>query len=388
MYVTTAKQVCRSLGCLLIAAALAGCEAKGAEGNAVVPPPPQVDVVEVRAERVVLWSSFTGRIAAPETVNLRPRVSGYIERADFTEGELVQEGDVLFEIDKRPYQAREQLTKAELTRAQSHLKLSSSEAARARKLWEQRAISREEFEQRDAAVMAARAAVDAATANLESAQLDLSYTEIKAPITGRIGRAELTRGNLATADTTLLASIVSVDPLYVYFQSDQATAQINPFGDEGQIPVRVRFNEQSQEYVTGLLDFVNNRYDSGTGTLQYRALIANPDNRLKPGQFARVEMPIDQYSQSILLDQKAVLTDQNRRYVYVVDGDNKVARRFVQVGSRVGGLLVVGKGLEHGEQVVVNGLQKIMFPGMQVTPQLVDMRPEHTLPVLADSTLR
>lgn len=382
----TIRQLNRVLGSLLLIAALVGCEARGEKAAQAEPPPPEVDVARVQAEEVVLWSSFTGRVAAPQTVQLRPRVNGYIERITFTEGDLVKEGDVLLQIDKRPYQAREQLAQAELASAQSQLKLASSEALRADKLWKRQAISREELEQRNAAVMAARAAVDAASANLQSAQLELEFTQVKAPITGRIGRAEVTRGNLARADTTVLARLVSVDPLYVYFESDQATARTNPFDADAQVPVRVRVNEQSQKSVTGHLDFVDNQYDSGTGTLQYRAVIANPGNRFKPGQFARVEMPVGRASKAILVDQKAVLTDQDRRYVYVLGRDDKVARRFVEVGRHFDGLLVVNEGLQDGERVVVNGLQNITFPGMRVAPKLVDMRSDQKLPVLADNT--
>lgn len=378
------SQLNRVLGSLLLVAALMGCEARSEEAASTAPPPPQVDVAVVHEEKVVLWGAFTGRITAPETVDLRPRVSGYIDQINFVEGELVERGELLFQIDPRQYRAREQIAQAELARAQSQLELASSEAERAEKLWESRAISREEFDQRTAAAIAARAAVNAGTATLQSAQLELEYTQIKAPISGRIGRAEITRGNLATANTTVLANIVSVDPLYVYFESDQGTAQINSL-EAPDVPVRVRLGNDSGSYIAGQLDFINNRYNSSTGTLQYRALVPNSDNRLRPGQFARVEMPITTADQAILIDQKAVLTDQDRRYVYVLDESNKVARRFVDVGRRFHGLLVVNEGLEHGERVVVNGLQKIAFPGMHVSPQLVEMRPDQDLPIVASN---
>jgi len=350
---------------------LAGCDAQG-QSSPSVPPPPQVEVAAVRAEQVTLWGAFSGRIEAPQTVELRPRVSGYIDQVAFEEGELVSEGDVLFVIDPRPYESRKQLAQAELARMRSQLTLASSEADRAAELWERRAISREEFDQRHAAQIMAQAAVNAAEAALQSAQLDLEYTRIKAPISGRIGRAEITRGNLASADDTLLATLVSVDPLHVYFESDQQTVQANPHGEA--MPVRIGLPGGQDFPYLGRLDFVDNQYNSRTGTLQYRAEVANPDGALRPGQFARVEMPVAAASAALLVDQKAVLTDQDRRYLYILDDDNRVARRIVETGRRVDGLLVITDGLTAGERVVVNGLQKISFPGIEVTPQHVDMR--------------
>lgn len=372
MHAITFNQAKVALLGVLLLLALAGCDAQGQAQDNATPPPPEVEVAEVRAEPVTLWGAFSGRIEAPQTVELRPRVSGYIDQVNFEEGELVSEDDVLFVIDPRPYKAREQLAQAELARMRSQLTLADSEAARSAQLWERRAISREEFEQRNAARIMAQAAVNAAAAALQSAQLDLEYTQIKAPVSGRIGRAEVTLGNLATADATLLATLVSVDPLYVYFESDQQTVQDNPHGQA--VPVRIGLSGQQNFPYRGQLDFVDNQYNPRTGTLQYRAQVANPDGKLRPGQFARVEMPVASASAALLVDQKAVLTDQDRRYLYVLGDDNKVERRIVETGHRVDGLLVITDGLAAGERVVVNGLQKIAFPGVEVTPQLVTMR--------------
>lgn len=359
----------------LLAAGLAGCGARGEAEAAVELPLPQVDVATVQAEEVVLWSSFTGRVVAPETVVLRPRVTGYVEKVSFVEGDLVNQGDVLFEIDPRPYQARALLAQAQLTQEQSRLELAHSQAERAKKLWDDQAISREEYEQRQAHLNAAQAAVGAAEANLESADLELEYTTIRAPISGRIGRAEITQGNLAAADTTILTSLVSVDPLYVYFESDQAAAQSNPFNhSDAAVPVRIEVEHQELTHLEGQLDFINNQYDTSTGTLSYRARFSNPGKHVWPGQFARVHMPVSVARQAITIDEKALLTDQDRRYVYVLDNDNTVTRRYVEVGRRFRGLRVVESGLQSGEQVVVNGVQKVLFPGMQVAPQLVEMR--------------
>ncbi|SDR73274.1 membrane fusion protein, multidrug efflux system [Halopseudomonas litoralis] len=359
------------LGALLLPV-LAGCDARGQNQDNPTPPPPEVEVAEVKAEPVTLWGAFSGRVEAPQTVELRPRVSGYIDQVNFEEGKLVNAGDVLFVIDPRPYKARVQLAEAELTRMRSQLALASSEAARAEQLWERRAISREEFEQRNAARTMAQAAVNAAAAALQSTKLDLEYTQVTAPVSGRIGRAEATLGNLATADATLLATLVSVDPLYVYFESDQQTVQDNPHGEA--VPVRIGLSGRQDFPYQGQLDFVDNQYNARTGTLQYRAQVANPDGRLRPGQFARVEMPVAAASAALLVDRKAVLTDQDRRYLYVLADNNRVERRIVETGRRVDGMLVITEGLAAGERVVVNGLQKIGFPGIEVAPQLVDMR--------------
>ncbi|HIZ49796.1 MAG TPA: efflux RND transporter periplasmic adaptor subunit [Candidatus Pseudomonas excrementavium] len=372
MHTITFNQAKVALLGLLLLLTLAGCDAQGQAQDNATPPPPEVEVAEVHAEPVTLWGAFSGRVEAPQTVELRPRVSGYIDQLNFEEGELVKEGDVLFVIDPRPYQARVQLAQAELARMRSQLALASSEAARSAQLWERRAISREEFEQRNAAKTMAQAAVNAAAAALQSAQLDLEYTQVKAPVSGRIGRAEVTLGNLATADATLLATLVSVDPLYVYFESDQQTVQDNPHGQA--VPVRIGLSGRQNFPYQGQLDFVDNQYNPRTGTLQYRARVANPDGKLRPGQFARVEMPVATASAALLVDQKAVLTDQDRRYLYVLGDDNKVERRIVETGRRVDGLLVITEGLAAGERVVVNGLQKITFPGIEVVPQQVAMR--------------
>lgn len=365
---------------------LAGCEVQGNETVAVSTPAPEVDVVEVQTEEVLLWSTFTGRIAAPQTVDLRPRVSGYIKEISFVEGDLVKEGDVLFQIDPRPYEAREKLAQAERARAKSQLLLAASEAKRAEQLWQTRAISREAFDQRTAALNIARAARDAASAELASAQLSLEYTQIRAPVSGRIGRAQVTQGNLASADATLLANIVSVNPLYVYFESGQASAPaIGSSASATDIPVRVKHQNQSQRYADGHLDFIDNHYDRDTGTLQFRALIDNSDGLFKPGQFARVEMPVGEASEILLVDDKAVLADQDRRYVYVLNDDDTVARRYVELGRQFKGSRVVTAGLQDGDTVVVNGLQRIAFPGMEVSPQMLAGPSDSTLPALAEN---
>lgn len=362
---------------LMTTAGLAGCDARSEEA-AAAPPPPAVDVAKVESSPITLWDGFTGRIAAPESVDLRPRVSGYIDKVAFNEGAMVKQGDLLFQIDPRPYQARVNAADADLHRARSQLKLATSEATRARHLLDGHAISREEFDQREAALADARSAVDATRAALASARLELEYTHIRSPIDGRVSRAYVTRGNLATSDQTLLTRVVSVNPVYVYFEIDEQTA-LNNLGrndDSALPPIKVSLAGEQGFPHTARLDFVDNQLDASTGTLQYRAVMANPEGQFRPGQFARVQMPVVDLAQALLVDQKAVMADQDRRYVYVVGDDNTASRRYIEPGRSSNGLLVIKDGLKPGERVVVNGLQKILMPGMQVAPEQVAMRPD------------
>ncbi|WP_300493936.1 efflux RND transporter periplasmic adaptor subunit [Marinobacter sp.] len=354
---------------------LTGCEAQSDEA-ASMPPPPEVDVAEVVVEPVTLWESFTGRVASPETVDLRPRVSGYIDEVAFEEGELVKAGDLLFQIDPRPYEAQKQAASAELALANSQLDLARSEAGRARTLLESRAISREEYDQRNTALMSARARVQAAQAALDTAELNLQYTRVTAPVSGRTGRALVTQGNLANADQSLLTTVVSVDPVHVYFEADEQSAfssqQLLANGQPR--GVRISLGGEGGRQYKGELDFVDNHLNPGTGTLQYRAVLNNLDGLIKPGQFARVEMPVAELDQALLVSRKAVLTDQDRRFVYVVDEQNRVAPRQVTTGRQVDDLQVIREGLNHGDLVIINGVQKVFGAGMQVKPQLVAMK--------------
>lgn len=366
----------KSLLAALIAMVLAGCDVQSEVESETAPP--EVDVAHVITEPVTLWESFTGRVVAPETVELRPRVSGYIDTVAFEEGELVKAGDLLFQIDPRPYQARVQAAQAEREQANSQLQLAMSEAGRAKTLLESRAISREEFDQRNAALLGAKAQMNAADAALASAELDLQYTRIIAPISGRAGRAMVTKGNLASADQTLLTTVVSVDPMHVYFEANEQSAfeSLQVPGAGKSAPVRIGLSGETGYPHQGTLDFIDNRLNSSTGTLQYRAELANPDGIFKPGQFARVEMPVAKLERAVLVNRKAVMTDQDRRYVYVVDEHNQVARRQVTPGSVAGELLVIQQGLERGDRVIVNGIQKVFGDGAAVQPNLVAMRDE------------
>lgn len=364
------------LGVMLVIVLLAGCDAHGEADSASAPPPPEVDVAAVLVEPVTLRETFTGRVAAPQTVQVRPRVSGYIDEVAFEEGELVEAGDLLFRIDPRPYEARVQAAKASLAQARSLRQLAEVEAERARTLVGRQAISREQHDQRQAAALNARAQEAEAEATLTSAELELQYTRVTAPVAGRTGRAMVTKGNLASADQSVLTTLVSVDPLYVYFDSNEAEAlgaqTLLARGET--MTLHIGLTGETGFPHQGQLDFVDNQINADTGTLRYRAVLPNPDGAFRPGQFARVEMPVANLSEAMLINRKAVLANQDRRFVYVVGDDNTVTPRQVELGREVGELVVIRDGLKAGERVIVNGTQKVFAPGMPVTPNPIAMR--------------
>lgn len=372
---------------LLITALLTGCEAQSEETVAPSsPPPPEVDVTEIVAQPVVLSESFTGRVEAAETVELRARVSGYIQEVAFDEGELVEQGELLFLIDPRPYQARISAAQADLAQARSQLAQAGSEAERARVLLGRQAISQEVHDQRQAALSNTRAMVDAAQAALDTAELDLEYTRITAPISGRVGRAMVTRGNLANADQSLLTTLVSIDPVHVYFEADEQVAFASQALLVGDAPnsLTIELGGDPQRQYIGALDFIDNHLNPNTGTLQFRAVLANPDGHIRPGEFARVEMPVSRLEQALLVNRKAVLTNQDRRYVYVVNESNQAEQRQVTTGRPVAERTVITEGLTAGDRVIVNGVQKVFMPGMEVSPQqAADVPPVNAQPTIA-----
>jgi multidrug efflux system membrane fusion protein len=341
--------------------------------------PPGVSVAQVVSKEVSPWDEFTGRVSAVETVDLRPRVSGYIERVAFQEGSEIRKGELLFVIDQRRYRAELDRATANLERARSEARLATSEHERAEKLLAQKAVSREEFESRRAADAQARASVRAAEAAVESAALDLTFTEVRAPIDGRAGRALVTVGNLAQADTTLLTTLVSIDPVHVYFDADEQTflrySELARRGElrAGTSPVRVGLANENGFPHAGSVDFIDNQVDPRTGTIRARAVIANADRSFTPGLFARVQMQGGRRFDALLVDEKAVLTDQDRKYVYVLGPGNIAVRKDVELGRKVGGLRVVDYGLDLKDLVIVHGVQKVFFAGMPVAPQTIAM---------------
>lgn len=367
---------------------LAGCGSHAAE-PAGGPPPADVSVAPVLNRNVHQWDEYTGRIAAVESVALRPRVSGYIDRVAFQEGQEVDKGDLLFVIDQRPYLAELAQAQALLDRARSEAALAQMQDRRAQSLIEAKVISKEEFETRRANTSQSNAAVRGAEAALATARLNLQYTEVRSPIAGRAGRALVTAGNLAQADATLLTTVVSLDPVHVYFEGDeQAYLRYNALARDGKRdasrnPVRVGLaNEQGFPHA-GTVDFIDNQVDPGTGTIRARAVLANPDRMFTPGLFARVQLEGSGEFKALLIDDKAVLTDQDRKYVYVVGPGNTALRKDVTLGAMVDGLRVVKGGLVAQDKVVVDGVQKIFFPGMPLKTTVIAMGGKPALPVTA-----
>ena len=363
---------------VLIAMAIAACNSEAAPADAM-PPAPEVSVATVLSKQVRQWDEFTGRVAAVETVELRPRVSGYVERVAFQEGQEVRKGDLLFAIDQRPYRATLESALAGLERARSEARLAQTQDVRAQTLVEAKAISREEFETRKAATAQGNAGVRAAEAAVAAARLDLQFTQVRSPIDGRAGRALMTEGNLAQADATLLTTVVSLDPVHVYFESDeQSFLRYSDLARKGERtrssnPVRVGLANEAGYPHAGVVDFIDNQVDPRTGTIRARAVLRNPDRVFTPGLFARVQLQGSGEFKALLIDDKAVLTDQDRKYVYVLGPKNAAMRKDVVLGRMADGLRVVESGLTPQDKVIVHGVQKVFFPGMPVAPKTIAM---------------
>jgi len=363
---------------LLMTVIATACSSQ-AEPTAGMPPPPEVSVAQVLNKDVSRWDEFTGRVTAIETVELRPRVSGYVQQVAYQEGQEVKKGDLLFVVDPRPYKARLAQAEADLERARAEARLAQMQDKRAQTLVEAKAISREEFETRRAASTQGDAAVRAAEAALENARLDLQFTSVRSPINGRAGRAMVTQGNLANADTTLLTTVVSQDPVFVYFESDEQSflryQELARKGERAETknPVRVGLASEQGYPHEGTVDFVDNQVDPSTGTIRARAVLRNPDRIFTPGLYARVQLQGSGQFKAMLVDDKAVLTDQDRKYVYVLGEKNAATRKDVKLGPVIDGLRVVTSGLAPSDKVIVHGVQKVFFPGMPVQPKVIAM---------------
>ncbi|MXV47478.1 efflux RND transporter periplasmic adaptor subunit [Xanthomonas sp. LMG 8993] len=366
----------------VLAVVLAGCGSKAAETGA--PPPPSVSVAPVLLKEISQWDEFSGRIEPVESVELRPRGSGYIDKVNYVEGAEVKKGDVLFSIDDRSYRAEFARANAALVRARTQSTLARSEAARARKLSDQQAISTETWEQRRAAADQADADLLAAQAALDTAKLNLDWTRVRAPIDGRAGRAMVTAGNLVTASdsASVLTTLVSLDKVFVYFDADEGTflrySQMARNGERpdargGELPVRIGLVGEQGFPHTGRVDFLDNQVTRSTGTIRVRAVLDNAQRQFTPGLYAHVQLLGSGQFKAMLVDEKAVLTDQDRKYVYVVDKDGKAQRRDIELGRNADGLRIVRKGLAAGDRVVVDGVQKIFMPGMPVDAKTVAM---------------
>lgn len=361
---------------------LTACGNPEAASQTAVPVTPQVNVAQVVHERITEWDEFTGRLQAPQTVNLMPRVSGYIEQVHFSEGALVQKGDLLVQIDPRPFAAEVARLNAELQSAQSAAALADNEYNRAEKLSSQRAISAELLDGRLARKQQTIATVASVKAALQRAELDLSYTSIRAPISGRVSYAQITAGNFVNAGQSQLTSLVSTDKMYAYFDVDEQSylkyARLTEAGkradtrDASANPLYMALANDLAYNHTGSIDFVDNNVNQQTGTIRIRASFANADNNLLPGLFARIKLVGSDSYDGILIDEKAVGTDLNNKFVLVVNADNQLEYRAVKLGEKVNGLRIVREGLVAKDRIVVNGLQRVM-PNMQIDPQMVDM---------------
>lgn len=347
-----------------------------------VPPAPPVSVATVAESEITAWDEFSGRLEAVERVEIRSRVAGAVQAVHFREGALVSKGDLLITIDPAPYAAEVERAQAQVAAAQARLAQAQSEAIRAQRLWEEEAIAQRELEERANAAREAEALLRAAQAQLQGARLSLSYTQVRAPVSGRIGKLEVTQGNLVAAGpgAPVLTTLVSVSPIYASFDADEQIVvralKDLPAGSSARarlerIPVRMETDLAGTTH-EGRLQLIDNQVDARSGTIRLRAAFDNPGGTLIPGQFVRVRMGAPQASRAVLVSERAVGTDQDKKFVLVVGEDNKAEYRQVTLGPSAAGLRVVRSGLQPGERIVVNGLQRVR-PGAVVQPQLVAM---------------
>jgi multidrug efflux system membrane fusion protein len=372
------------LGLLFVSVLGAGC------GTEPPPPPPApaVTVADVTGRDITEWDEFTGRFEAVDAVEIRPRVSGYLRRVLFAEGKEVRKGEVLFEIDPRPYEADLAGAEAELERSRSGAALAAREVERAQRLVTVQAISREEYDARVSAAAQGGSSVRAAEAAVAMARLNLEWTRVRAPISGRVSNAMVTEGNLVQAGppgATLLTTVVSLDPIYVYFDSDEQTflkygalarAGLRQSSHVAQTPVHLGLaNENGGFPHRGYVDFLDNQLDSRSGTIRTRAVFSNRDRLFTPGLFARLKLVgSGRYRATLILD-RAIGTDQDKKFVLIVKPDSTVDYRPIQIGRLVDGLRIVTGGLVPGDRIVINGLQRVR-PGMKVTPTITAMFPD------------
>ena len=345
------------------------------------PPAPAVTVQRPVQKEVTDWDEFPGRLEATEMVDVQARVSGYLQSINFKDGTEVKKGDLLFLIDPRPYQAEMDRALADLQQSRSHLELMSNDVTRAERMLSSKAISEEEADTRRSSTRMAASEVAMAQASLETAKLNLDYTRITAPISGRIGRKMITEGNLVNGNqgqSTVLASIVSLDPIYCYFEVDEqsilkyqkmAREQKSDNIRDGKVICELELANETGFPHQGILDFVDNQVDAASGTMRLRAVFPNPDRVLQPGFFARVRVPASSKYPALLIPDLAVGTDQDKKYVSVVNATNVVEFRVVSLGPISDGLRVVRDGLHPDDMVIVNGLMSAR-PGTMVKPTL------------------
>lgn len=359
-----------------------GCDRSGGE-KAPAMPPPLVKTAQPVHREVMIWDEFPGRIAAVESVDVRARVDGYLEKVNFKPGERVKKGDLLFLIDPRPFRALLNHAQAELDQAKARLELARNNLERADHMYKSKAISEEEYDARSKGLTEATAAVHSAEANVHTARLNLEFTEVRASISGRVGRELITAGNLVKgggADATLLTFIVATDPVYVYVDIDERSALkyqrlarqgcIRPQADgrAGCMPAEMALVDEAGFPHRGYIEYESPRLTASTGTLSLRGVFPNPDGLLSPGLFARLRVPGSALFRAVLLPDRAIVTDLAQKFVWVVGADNKVERRAVVPGALIDGLRVIDEGLQPEEWTVIEGIQKLR-PGITVEPQ-------------------
>ena len=368
-----------------LAAALALSACGGGESGPPQQGAPPVTVSQPLVQQVVDWDEFVGRFEAIQDVEVRPRASGYLQGVHFRDGEFVRKGQLLFTIDARPTEAALAQARAQLAQAQATLANARTELARSQSLASQRAASQEEVESRQAAVRSGAAQVAAAQANVRARELDLGFTRVTAPISGRISERNVDPGNSVTADQTVLTRIVSIDPLHFVFQGSEALLlkyQREGSGVRPGSPVRVKLSDENDFTHAGTLDFVDNAIDAGAGTIRARAIMPNPGGFLKPGMFGSLRLEASQPYDAMLVPDTAVMADAARQIVLVVGKDGTVAAKPVQTGALRGNLRVIRSGIAREDRVIIGGIQRAR-PGQKVTPQPGKIQAQAAAPVAA-----
>jgi RND family efflux transporter MFP subunit len=348
---------------VILAAFAAGCS----EPSPPPPELPQVEVATALVQRVTDWDDYSGRFEAVDAVEIRPRVSGAIESVHFTDGQLVQEGDLLFVIDPRPYAAEVAQAKAQLAGAQAQLANADAELKRAQALVANRLVSEADTEVRLAAQRQAAAALAAAEAALQARELNLSFTNVKAPLRGRVSYRRLAPGNLVTADQTVLTTIVSENPIRFLFDVPESALLKYKRTADGprSSAVEIRLQDETEYRWKGQVDFLDNALDRSSGTIRLRAVVANPEGFISPGMFGQLRLYATEPFDALLVPDQAVVTDQLRQIVYTVDAEGTVGQKTVELGRLVDGLRVVTAGISAADRIVISGVQRAR-PGRKV----------------------
>lgn len=369
----------------IVVLALGACEpAQEQAGPPPDQPPPPVDVAAPIVDNIVDWDEFTGRFEAVERVEIRARVSGYLDAVHFDDGEIVEKGELLFTIDQRPFKAEVERVRAEIEQARTRLELAETELKRAERLFKNGNISEETVDERRATRDVERGQITALTARLRLAELDLEFTEVRAPIAGRISERQIDVGNLVSggsAQSSLLTTIVTLDPIYFVFDASEADylryVRLHREGRrrssrQSANPVYVKLMDETAWLRLGYMDFVDNELNTNAGTIRGRAVFDNPDHLLAPGLFGRLRLVGSGEYEAIMVPDRAVISDQSNKILYTVDAENTVVAKRVTLGSMNNGLRVISSGLEPGDRVIVNGTQRAR-PGSKVTPEEIEI---------------